>query len=490
MRMTLKPLAVLSALAALLVVAPAGAQAPKPDAKTLAATGILERLAARSGVSDVAPGAKVPGFIADASWPQKLPNNWIIGQVGGLYVAPDDHIWVYQRPRSLTNDEAAQTAATHKDKDGKPVDVFGFARPNGPNAYCCRPAPSVMEFDANGTLLRAWGGPADPDKCRASDGCIWPGTEHGIFVDHNGFVYLGGNNANAPNGSAWASTNGNDGMILKFTKDGKFVMMIGAPGSKGPDSNDTSGGRNGTPQFYLPADITVDPATNRMFVSDGYGNRRIVIVDAATGKYLGHFGAYGSNPIDDKAAAAAGPWINDYAKGNMKPAFFRNPVHCARLSKDGFLYVCDRGNDRIQIFNARDPNLGKPCANTSGDAGKCGFVKEKFVAIKTATQPVLPGSAVSMNFSTDAKQSCLYVGDNTNQMIYILNRETLEELGRLGRSGREAGEFHWLHQVGADSHGNLYTGEVDNGKRVQKFIRFGSEGCSGSGRSAVGETLP
>jgi DNA-binding beta-propeller fold protein YncE len=306
-------------------------------------------------------------------------------------------------------------------------------------------------------------------------------------------VYLAGSNANAtPNGSAWSSTNGADGMILKFTKEGKFVAMFGGPGAKGPDSNNTNGGRNGTPQFYLPADVTVDPATNRMFVSDGYGNRRVVIVDAATGKYIGHFGAYGSNPIDDKAAEAAGPWMNDYTKKNMKPAFFRNPVHCAKLSKDGLLYVCDRGNDRIQVFNGRDPNLGKPCMNASGEPGKCGFVREKFVAEKTVTgaTPGLPGSAVSMNFSTDAQQSCLYVGDNSNQMIYVLKRDTLEELARLGRGGRETGEFHWLHQVGIDSRGNLYTGEVDTGKRVQKFIRFGSEGCSGRGRATAGESLP
>jgi DNA-binding beta-propeller fold protein YncE len=350
-----------------------------------------------------------------------------------------------------------------------------------------------MEFDAGGALLRAWGGPADPEKCKTSDGCVWPSSEHGIFVDHNGFVYIGGSNANAaPNGSAWSSTRGADGMVLKFTKDGKFVMMIGGPGAKGPDSNNTNGGSNGTPQFYLPADITVDPATNRMFVSDGYGNRRVVIADAATGKYLGHFGAYGNNPVDDKAAADAGPWMNDFdnfIRGNMKPAFFRNPVHCARLSKDGLIYVCDRGNNRVQVFNGRDPNLGKPCANAAGEAGKCGFVKEKFVAVKTLAPP-LPGSAVSMNFSTDAQQSCLYVGDNTNQTIYVLKRDTLEELGRLGRSGREAGEFHWLHQVGVDSRGNLYTGEVDTGKRLQKFIRYGADGCSGTGRTAVGELLP
>jgi DNA-binding beta-propeller fold protein YncE len=486
--MKLKLSAAVTTLVAALLAAPGYSQTPKPDAKTLAATGILERLAERSGVYAVPPAAKVPGFVADASWPQKLPNNWLIGQVGGLYVAPDDHVWVYQRPRTLTNDEAALTPASGKSKDGKPVDAMGNPRPYGVLGDCCVPAPSVLEFDANGKLLRAWGGPADPGKCRGEDGCVWPATEHGIFVDHNGFVYVGGNSANAtPNGSAWASNNGADGMILKFTKDGKFVMMIGGSGAKGPDSNNTDGGRNGTPLFYLPADITVDPATNRMYVSDGYGNRRVVIVDAATGKYIGHFGAYGNNPVDDKAAAAAGSWMDDFSKGNLKPAFFRNPVHCVKISKDGLLYVCDRGNNRVQVFNGRDPNLGKACANASGDAGKCGFVTEKAVAPKTNG---LPGSAVSMNFSTDAKQSCLYVGDNSNMTIYVLKRDTLEELGRLGRSGRETGEFHWLHQVGVDSRGNLYTGEVDTGKRIQKFIRFGNEGCSGTGRATVGGVLP
>ena len=188
-------------------------------------------------------------------------------------------------------------------------------------------------------------------------------------------------------------------MILKFTKEGKFVMMIGGP-TKGADSNNKDGGKNATPLFFLPADMTVDPTTNRLYVSDGYGNRRVMIVDAATGKYIGHFGAYGNNPVDDKAAAAAGPWMNDFTKGNMKPAFFRNPVHCVKISKEGLIYVCDRGNNRMQVFNGRDPNLGKECANPTGEAGKCGFVKEQQVAVKTNG---LPGSAVSMNFSTDAE---------------------------------------------------------------------------------------
>jgi len=487
MNTNLRPIALLGVLLGALVTDSSHAQAPKPDAATLAKTGILERLAERSGVYGVPATAKVPGFIADAGWPQKLPNNWLIGQVGGLYVAPDDHIWVYQRPRTLTNDEAALTDGTQKDAKGQAADVLGNPRPYGALGDCCKPAPSVMEFDADGKLLQAWGGPADPDKCKADQGCIWPASEHGIFVDQNGFVYVAGNGRSGqPNASAWAANHGSDGLILKFTKQGKFLMMIGGP-TKGADSNNKDGASNGTPLFFLPADMTVDPATNRLYVADGYGNRRVVVVDAGTGKYIGHFGAYGNNPVDDKAAAAAGPWMNDFTKGNMKPGFFRNPVHCVKISKEGLLYVCDRGNNRIQVFDSHNPNLGKECTNAGGEAGKCGFVKEQFVAVKTNG---LPGSAVSMNFSTDAAQSCLYVGDNSNMTIYILKRDTLQELGRLGRSGREAGEFHWLHQVSLDSHGNIYTAEVDTGKRIQKFIRYGQDGCSGTGRTTVGGVLP
>ncbi len=157
-----------------------------------------------------------------------------------------------------------------------------------------------------------------------------------------------------------------------------------------------------------------------------------------------------------------------------------------KIADDGKIYVCDRGNDRIQVFDGKDPALGKACSNPNGEAGKCGFVTERWVSGNTYTQPVMPGTAVSMNFSRDKAQSCLYVGDNTNQTIYILNRGNLEQLGRVGRAGRMAGDFHWLHQVSLDSKGNIYTAEVDTGKRVQKFIRYGDNGCSGSGSAVVG----
>jgi DNA-binding beta-propeller fold protein YncE len=346
----------------------------------------------------------------------------------------------------------------------------------------------VLEFDAAGKLLRAWGGPADPGwlaaHCRAADGCIWPNSEHGIYVDDKDNVWIAGNGGRPTNVPWTTNKEGGDGFVLKFDMAGNFKMRIGGTPTK-PDSNDTNSGVNGTPTLYEPADMVVDPKTNRLYVADGYGNRRVLIVDADSGKYVGHFGAYGNNPVDDAAAAAAGRWIADAAKGNKRPAFFRNPVHCVKIADDGKVYVCDRGNDRIQVFDGKSADLGKPCSNPGGQAGKCGYLSEQFISPATETLPTMPGTAVSMNFSTDKAQSCLYVGDNSNQTIYILKRGDLSELGRVGRAGRQIGQFHWLHQVSLDSKGNIYTAEVDTGKRIQKFMRYGQAGCSGTGTMTI-----
>jgi DNA-binding beta-propeller fold protein YncE len=449
---------------------------------------ILDRLYDTTGVYNKSAAATVPGFVSDPGWPAPLPHTWMLGQIGGLYVDHHDHIWVYNRPRTMTSDEAA--LETRGGGDGK--NGLGFARPNGALADCCIAAPSVLEFDTAGKLLRSWGGPADPgwleSHCKAADGCIWPNSEHGIYVDHKDNVWIAGNGRApvSPNSSWTTHKEGSDGFVLKFDRDGNFKMRIGGT-PNGPASNDTNSGINGTPLMFLPADMVVDPTNNRLYVADGYGNRRILIVDADTGKYIGHFGAYGGNPIDDTAAAAGGRWMNDYLKGNKKPAFFRNPVHCVKVANDGKIYVCDRGNNRVQVFDRNSPELGKACSNPTGIAGKCGYLSEILVSEKTDT--VLPGTAVSMNFSKDAAQSCLYVGDNTNMTIYLLNRSNLQELGRLGRSGRMSGEFHWLHQVSLDSKGDIYTAEVDTGKRIQKFIRYGAAGCSGTGSATVGGVL-
>jgi DNA-binding beta-propeller fold protein YncE len=465
------------------------------DINILKNSGSLDQLFKKTGVYNASSTGKTPGFVVDPAWPQPLPNNWLLGQIGGLYVDHHDHIWVYNRPRTLATEEAGLEGPVPgaTNEKGIAINGMGQERQYGPVADCCKIAPAVLEFDASGKMLRAWGGPSDPGfiggKCKAEAGCIWPNSEHGIYVDKNDNVWISGNGAaGAVRGAVgrglppWTTNKeGGDGFVLKFDMNGNFKMRVGGT-PKGPDSNDTHGGINGTPLLYQATDMVLDPATNRLYISDGYGNRHVVIIDAETGKYIGHFGAYGSNPIDDKAAAAAGPWIVDYNKGNKKPAFFRNPVHCVKIANDGKIYVCDRGNDRIQVFDKNDPTLGKPCSNPTGAAGKCGFVAEQFISEHTN----IIGTAVSINFSTDKAQSCLYVGDNANMTIYILNRSNLQELGRLGRSGRSAGELHYLHQVSVDSKGNIYTGEVDTAKRIQKFLRYGGNGCSGTGSSTVG----
>lgn len=440
--------------------------------------GIAGRLAAQTGVQDRAPGVSTPDFVLDPAWPQPLPNRWIMGQVGGVFVDGQDRIWVLQNPRTLSNDETGLDGAVA----GGAANGLGFARPNGPVADCCHAAPSVMAFDARGKLLQAWGGPADPgwleQKCRPQQGCIWPSSEHGIYVDPKGNVWIGGSNpGRLPAEQIPWTTNraGPDGFVLKFDSRGNFLMRIGGP-AIGPSSNDKDSA-DGRPQLFRAADMVLDEKTNRLFIADGYGNRRVLIVDADSGKYLGHFGAYGNNPVDEKAADAAGRWLEDAARGNTRPAFFRTPVHCVKLARDGKLYVCDRGNDRIQVFDSRDPALGQPCGNPGGEAGRCGYVAEQSIRPKTDTMPVLPGTAVAVGFSTDAGQSCLYVGDNSNMTVHVLDRASLRELGRLGRSGMAPGQFHWLHQLAVDGSGNLYTGEVDAGKRAQKFLRYGAAGC-------------
>ena len=320
----------------------------------------FERLAARSA-SRVPEGASAPSFVVDPGWPKPLPNNWRISQVGGITVDSHDNVWVYHRPRALEPSAAAGLGVAGTNADGVPVDGLGNPRVFAEQTSgCCVPAPSVLKFDREGNLLDAWGGPSDPgfleEHCREEDGCFWPAREHGIFVDHNDFVYISGNGQDFVGQFPWAATYGDDSHILKFTAEGEFVYQIGHAGMDGPDSENIDGGPNGTPQPYLVADMSVDPETNRMFVADGYGNRRVLIVDAETGQYIGHFGAYGQNPVDDPEGTEidpydAGPWAGDYEAGNMTPMFFRSPLHCADLSADGLLYVCDRGNNRIQVFD-------------------------------------------------------------------------------------------------------------------------------------------
>lgn len=342
-----------------------------------------------------AGAAGVPRFAVDISWPKPLPNQWVLGEIGGIAVDARDHIWVYQRPRSLTDDERG-------------------AASDPPSSKCCRPAPPVLEFDAEGNLLSAWGGPGP--------GFEWPEREHGIFVDANDHVWIAGN----------AKT---DAQVLKFTRDGKFLQQFGRAGRTSGSNSPTDLGR--------PALAVSDIATGELYIADGYGNRRVLVLDAATGAYKRHWGAYGNRPDDTD--------LGNYDPAAPRAKQFRATVHCVRIAHDGLVYVCDRLNNRIQVFQ-RDGS----------------FVREYLLEPKTRHI----GSVWDIAFSEDKEQRYMYVADGTNSEIHILLRSTGERLSAFGRSGRQAGQFHWVHGIAADSKGNIYTGEVDSGKRVQKFKRL------------------
>ncbi|MYD71425.1 MAG: hypothetical protein F4W89_11900 [Acidobacteria bacterium] len=332
----------------------------------------------------------LPRFRIDPFWPAELPNNWILGQAAGVAVDGEDHVWLLHRPRTLD------------------------ARQRGEEGMCCVPAPPVIEFAPDGTVLRSWGG--------EGDGYEWPESEHGIHIDHEGYVWIGGNAAD-------------DAHILKFTKDGEFVLQIGRYGQ--------SGGSNDTENLGRPADIRVDPDANEVYVADGYGNRRVVVFDAATGAYRRHWGAYGERPDDVELPA--------YDPGAEPIRHFRSPVHGIALASDGLVYVGDRTNNRIQVFQ-KDGT----------------FVREAFIRPETLGS----GSASGVTLSIDPAQRWLFVPDGTNNVVWILERETLEVQGQFGRLGKYAGQFYRLHNLAIDSRGNLYTTEVNVGQRIQKFERM------------------
>ncbi len=337
--------------------------------------------------------AEAPQFEVDPFWPKTLPNSWIIGQVGGIYVDSQDHVWINHRPRTLEERETRASTA--------------------PNVECCFAAPEIIEFDPEGNVVQAWRGPGD--------GHDWPENEHGIFVDHNDFVWVGGNGAN-------------DGIVLKFTRDGEFVMQIGHQGPQTGSLDTTRLGR--------PSDMIVDPATNELYVSDGYNNHRVIVFDAATGEFKRTWGAYGNPPTDLDM-----PMFDSNAP---LPQQFTNPVHCIRMSDDGFVFACDRGHNRLQVFN-KDGS----------------FVREYFIQPETRAATV--GSVM---FWPPAEQSLLLTSDDSNGKIRIPRRSDGVEIGSFGRFGNATGEFNNLHNLGMDSHGNIYAAEVQ-GKRVQKFVYQG-----------------
>jgi DNA-binding beta-propeller fold protein YncE len=383
-------------------------------ATLVAAQVVLERAAEAQAAGGM---VEAPRFEVDPFWPKPLPNHWLLGSAIGVGVDAQDHVWIVHRGGATLNARTEMGAAT----DPKTAEA------------CCVPAPPVLEFDPAGNLVGHWGGPGE--------GYEWPESNHGITVDHKGNVWIGGN-GRGKDPKTFA-----DGHLLKFTRSGKFLLQVGRA-SRSTGSHDTE-------NFGGPAKIFVDARTNEVYVADGYGNRRVAVIDADTGKFKRYWGAYGNKPDDTRLPA--------YDPAAPPAQQFRTPVHCAELSLDGLLYVCDRPNDRIQVF--------KPDGT---------FVKEVFIAPKTLGD----GSVWDIAFSKDPRQRFLYVADGKNEKVYIIERESMTILTAFGDGGRQPGQFFAVHSIATDSKGNIYTTETYEGKRLQKFV------FKGIGRVPANQGVP
>src|SRR5712691_7088929 len=326
----------------------------------LLAIGLAQGFFERQADAQAGAGGKVmvPRFEVDPTFPKPLPNGWYQGMSIGVGVDANDHVWIVHRPDTVNANEAAEDAKT---------------------GACCSKAPPILEFDQKGNLLRHWGG-------SDGDGYQWPASNHGVTIDHKGNVWIGGNG-------------GGDGMVLKFTQDGKFLMQVGKKGVP-VDSNSTE-------HFGQVAKIFVDAKENEAYIADGYGNKRVAVIDADTGRFKRFWGAYGNKPDDTN--------LGRYNPDAPVIKQFRTPVHCAELSNDGFVYVCDRPNDRIQVFKADGT-----------------FVKEKQIAPRTLGD----GSVWDIAFSKDPQQKYMYLCDGKNEKIYVMDRQSLEILTSFGDGGR------------------------------------------------------
>ncbi len=368
---------------------------PRRRVITLAVALGLTILWTQTGASQSNRPNVAPAFEVDPFWPKPLPNHWVLGSTIGVSVDAQDHVWILHRPGTVD-------------------DNFKGADATPPIGVCCKVAPPVLEFDQQGNLISSWGGPGA--------GYEWPVNNHGLTVDSQGNVWIGGND-------------NTDTQILKFTRAGKFLLQIGKHG--------VHDGSNDTQNFWRAAKVFEDAAAGEMYVADGYGNRRVIVIDRNTGAYKRHWGAYGAKPDDAPIPA--------YTAG-APPSKQFNTVHCANVSNDGLVYVCDRVNDRVQVFR-KDGT----------------FVTEAFFD----TQTLRSGSVWDIAFSRDSQQSYLYIANGVDEKISIVDRKTLSVLTSFGDGGRQPGQFYGVHNLATDSRGNLYATETYNGARIQRFLYKG-----------------
>jgi DNA-binding beta-propeller fold protein YncE len=344
--------------------------------------------------AQTAAARSMPVFEVDAGWP-KLPAKWKVGDQSSFAVDAQDNVWLLNRPRTLKGEQAAMAA------------------------------PPVMVFDTAGNFIKAWGG--------AGSGFEWPEREHGIHIDHKGFVWIGGNSC--PDNGLPGLKPVTDDQLLKFTQDGKFVMQIG-------HSNQSKGNAD-TQNLHRPADVWVHPQTNELYVADGYGNHRVAVFDADTGAFKRSWGAFGNKPADDDHCEVVSP--KTFADGRG-PANF-NIVHAIRVAdSDATVYVADRENRRVQMF-LPDGTFVKQLIRTD-----IPFAKD-------------------LALSPDREQQFLYVGGGKG--IMAVDRKTLDVVGTI----QPAGIIGTGHHIATDSKGNIYIAQPSQGMQKLTF-----KGMSTAGR--------
>ena len=376
----------------------------------LGAGAMLQGQNKKSAASDKPPVYKVDPF-----WPKPLPNKWAMQQIVDISIDKDDHIWMINRADPRADEMGAQT--------------------NPPRAECCVLGPEIIEFAQDGTVMKAWG--------HKNFVPGWPNRLQSFIVDRDGNVWISGTD---PGDS-----------IIKLDGDGKLLWDFGHRWPKGREIKQDN---QQTEYLMGVEDFELDMDAREIYVADGARNKRVLVYDMNTGAFKRGWGGHGvplseidNNPTPEYDLSGPPP--------DLKP--FAQTIHTIHLSKDGLLYLGERGADRVSVYKkdgtfvmsffvhpstqARGPDCGGPF----GKVGPC-------------------GTTFNMSFSADPEQKYLFVADGTNNMVWIFNRKTGEPAGQFGGAGRYAGQLHWIDTVATDSKGNIYTGEVEDGKRIQKFV--------------------
>jgi DNA-binding beta-propeller fold protein YncE len=392
-------------------------------------------------VAPAAQSAAAPRYKFDPDWPKPLPNKWKIGGVMGLAIDKDDGVWAYNRPNDLT-------------------DIELEAELTPPLADCCVRPPSMIHFDKNGTVIGSFDAPQG----------------HGMAVDGKGFAYLGqdtvrkydtatgkvvgevprtperegggGGGGEGRGAAARVPGRGGPGPVSGF--------LPGPGGRRGGNPADAEARAAAVAAFrakYPPTtpmivggieEIRLDEPANEMYVADNYLGGRVMVFDMTTFAFKRGWGAYGHklSEISTNDADRA------YTPGGPMPKEFRGHL-TLNFSNDGLVYAADRMANRIHV--------------TTKD-GK--FLKEFIMAPTTG----VGGATGGVAFSPDKQQKYLYISDLTNNHVWFLNREDGKVVGQLGSMGDNGGQFYGLHMIAVDSKGNIYTGEVFAGERVQRFV--------------------